>query len=107
MNHFRYNVALSVLFDNENNKNEVEGFPVSIMESPEGKKRLEMYARIRREIRELMIQSPDIPYNVEQQLRRRLTYGRYKVSQKKNETPKFALVTIGQKIRLRTRKRIR
>ncbi len=107
MNHFRYHVALSVLFDNEGNNDEVEGFPVSIMETPEGKQRLETYARIRREIRKLILQSPDIPYEVEQRLRRRLKYRRYKPSTRNIEKTSFALVLIGRKNRKRMHKRIR
>ncbi len=106
MNHFRYNVALSVLFDNENNNNEVEGFPVSIMESPEGKKRLAMYSWIRREIRELMIQSPDIPIEVEQRLRQQIRSRRYKISQWKNEKLSFALLMFGRKKQRLMRKKM-
>jgi hypothetical protein len=105
MNQFRYNVALSVLFDNENTADEVEGFPISIMETPEGRNRLDTYARIRREIRELLSHSSDIPYYVEQRLHRRLKYYRYRTSTRNSGNPSFALVTIGRKFRLRLRKR--
>ena len=96
MNQFRYNLAISVLFDNEQNTGEVEGFPVSIIESTEGKKRIEAYAWLRREIRKLMIHTYDIPRDVERKFRWRLKYLRYKTNTRIAGAPTFALVTIGR-----------
>jgi hypothetical protein len=106
MNQFRYNLALSVLFDNEQNTGEVEGFPVSIMESPEGKKRIEAYAWLRREIRQLMIHTYGIPHDVEQNLRRRLKYRRYKRSTQFAGKPTFALLAIERRLRRRMSKKM-
>lgn len=105
MSQFRYNVALSVLFDNEIIHDGKGGFPDSIMEMPEGRERLEMYARLRREIREMIFRSPDIPKVVEQRLRLQLMYTRYKTSKVTSEEPSFKLITIGRKIIRRIGKR--
>jgi hypothetical protein len=107
MNQIRYNLALSVLFDNEQNTGEVEGFPVSILESTEGKKRMEEYACLRREIRQLMIRTSDLPREVECKFRRRLKYLRYKTNTRITGTPTFALVTIGRQTSRKRRNKLR
>ena len=107
MNQFRYNLAVSVLFDNENTTDGTEEFPVSIIESPEGKKRAAEYARLRNEIRQLVLHTSDVPHDVEREFRMRLKYLRYATSTRRSKKPTFALLTTGRRSRRRMRKTVR
>jgi hypothetical protein len=107
MSQFRYNLALSVFFDDEQSGGEAEGFPASIMESTEGKERMETYSCLRCEIRRMMIRTSDLPQEVEDNFRRRLKYLHYKRSTRSTGKPAFALVTIGRQARRRRKMHVR